>query len=200
MTYPARPWHTSNDPVLSPALMDHFFNQRTHCFDDLDDRRKRLLHSIYREPEWATVLPSRPVTTEPGAGLRRHARHSMRCPASLALLGDAGRPMPVTVLEISVHGFLARTTRPLEVGTRCLVSAELGNGVPSQVQATVVRIARNDSGRFYGFHVELPDAAWQRCVAWLEAAAADSVHDKDSPTHRAPVAPLTLRHEAVLQP
>jgi GNAT superfamily N-acetyltransferase len=25
--YPERPWHTSNDPVLSPALMDHFFNR-----------------------------------------------------------------------------------------------------------------------------------------------------------------------------
>jgi hypothetical protein len=199
--YPARPWHTSNDPVLSPALMDHFFNQRTRVFEDLDDRRRRLLHSIYREPEWAPVLPPQPATTEPGAGLRRHARHSMRCPASIELLGESASSMPVTVLEISAQGFLARTTQPLDVGTRCLVSAELGNGVSSQVQAVVVRIAKGDSGRFYGFHVERPDAAWRRCVAWVEEMAEEATRATalQSISVTAPAASLALPDEAVLQ-
>jgi hypothetical protein len=173
--YPERPWHTSNDPVLSPALMDHFFNQRTRGFDGMDDRRKHLLHSIYGEPEWAAVLPTLPPAIEADRKLRRHARHSMKCPASLDLLGAADSPdgpLPLTVLEISAQGFLARSPQPLPVGARCHVVAELGNGVPSRVQAEVVRSASSDAGRFYGFHVERPDAAWQRCVAWLEDAAA----------------------------
>jgi hypothetical protein len=174
ISYPARPWHTSNDPVLSPALMDHFFNQRTHGFDGLDDRRKRLLHSIYREPEWTAVLPPLPAEAGSAIALRRHARHSMKCPASLDLPGMPASPMPVTVLEISAQGFLARTPQPLPVGARCHVVAELGSGVPSRVQAEVVRSASTDAGQFYGFRVERPDAAWQRCVAWLEEAAAQA--------------------------
>ena len=174
--YPERPWHTSNDPVLSPALMDLFFNQRTSCFEGLDDRRRRLLHSIYREPEWAAVLPPLQAGDGSGAGLRRHARHSMQCPASLDVVGTQATPLPLTVLEISAQGFLARSSQALPVGARCHVVAELGDGVASHVQAEVVRSASGEAGRFYGFRVERPDAAWQRCVSWLEQAAARSAH------------------------
>lgn len=170
--YPARPWHTSNDPVLSPALMDYFFNQRTHGFEGMDDHRKRLLHSIYREPEWAAVLPPLPPEPKTGAALRRYARHSMKCPASLDLQGAAAERLSVTVIDISAHGFLARSPRPLTLGARYAVASELGEGVASHVEAEVVRDGSNDAGRFYGFHVAQPDAAWQRCVAWLEEAAA----------------------------
>ena len=175
--YPERPWHTSNDPVLSPALMDHFFNRRTQGFEGLDDRRKRLLHSIYREPEWAAVLPPLPAAAAESAKLRRHPRHSMKCPATLESLDTRAGSRPVVVVEISAQGFLASAPMPLEVGTRCQVVAELANGVPSHVQAQVVRNASSDAGHFYGFHVERPDAAWQRCVAWLEESAAKSTRD-----------------------
>ncbi|OYU78371.1 MAG: hypothetical protein CFE45_29770, partial [Burkholderiales bacterium PBB5] len=43
---PTRPLHTTNDPVLTPGLMDHFFNQRTQVFAGLDDRKRLLLRSI----------------------------------------------------------------------------------------------------------------------------------------------------------
>ena len=172
--YPPRPWHTSNDPVLSPALMEYFFNQRTRGFEGMDDHRKRLLHSIYREPEWAAVLPPLPPAPKSGIALRRYARHSMKCPASLDLQGYQVEPLAVTLVDISAHGFMARAPHPLPLGTHCAVEAELGTGVASHVEAEVVRNLASDGGRFYGFHVEHPDAAWQRCVAWLEEAAAQA--------------------------
>jgi hypothetical protein len=120
-------------------------------------------------------LPPLPPGDESGARLRRHARHSMKCPASLDILGAPANPLPLTVLEISAQGFLARSPQPLPVGAHCHVVAELGDGVASRVQAEVVRSASNDAGQTYGFHVERPDAAWQRCVTWLEQAAALTV-------------------------
>jgi hypothetical protein len=71
------------------------------------------------------------------------------------------------VIEISLHGFQARTIRPLAVGTRCAVRVALGDGVVSQVEAVLVRQVPSASGHFHGFRVEAPDAAWRRCVAAL---------------------------------
>jgi len=173
ITYPPRPWHTSNDPVLTPALMNHFFNERTRGFDEFDERRRRLLHSIYREPAWQTVLPPLPNAPAKGAALRSEVRHSMKCPATLEILGSSSNTLRVTIVEVSGHGFLAQVLRPLSVGTRCSVVAELGGGVKSRVFGEVVRLAGSDSDseQFYGFRVQSPDAAWERCVAWLGESA-----------------------------
>ena len=170
IAYPPRPWHTSNDPVLTPALLDHFFNQRTQGFDELDPRHRRLLHSLYREPQWAAVLPRLAADADSTAGLRRETRHSMHCPATLTALGRHALAQRVTIVEVSLHGFLARTTSVLAIGARCSLDAELGEGVLSHTQAEVVRQARSDAGQFYGFRIENPDNAWRRCVAWLDNA------------------------------
>lgn len=170
ITYPPRPWHTSNDPMLTPELMDHFFSGRT-VFNDLDDGRQGMLHAIYREPEWAGVLPRRATLADPNPDRRREARHSMRCPATLWIPDRDTDERRVTIIEISRHGFLARTTRALPIGSRWSLVAELAEGVQGSGQAEVVRQARSDHGLLYGFRIDDPDDAWQRCVAWLEATA-----------------------------
>jgi GNAT superfamily N-acetyltransferase len=169
--FPPRPWHLSNDPVLTPALMDHFFNQRTQGFDDLDERKRRLLHALYPGAAWARVLPPMPKGTLEGDhdGLRAHQRFSLKCPASMNASGLHSRLL-ATIIEISRTGFLARLLRPLQVGMRCEVLAELGDGVRARVQAHVVREVNSQAGQFYGFQVDRSDDAWQRCVAWLESA------------------------------
>jgi GNAT superfamily N-acetyltransferase len=169
--YPSRPWHTSNDPVLTPALLHHFFHVRTQGFAQMDERRLRLLHALYRGPEWAAVLPPLPPG-DPRTGLRREPRHSMKCPATLTPLDSEGSAVRATVVEISGHGFLARTMRVLHPGAAVTVEAELAPGVSSRVRAVVVRQAAHDAGPCYGFQVETPDEAWDRCVAWLEQAEA----------------------------
>jgi len=174
--FPPRPWHLSNDPVLTPALMDHFFNRRTQGLEGLDERKRLLLHSLYPGAAWATVLP--PLSPQPqgapgasGAALRAHPRFSMKCPASMNAGGWPNR-LRATIVEISRTGFLARLLRPLQVGMRCEVLAELGDGVRACVQAHVVREVNSSAGQFYGFQVDHSDEAWQRCVAWLEGADA----------------------------
>ena len=39
--WPSRRYYTTNDPVMTPELLDHFFNQATQGFAALDDRKLR---------------------------------------------------------------------------------------------------------------------------------------------------------------
>lgn len=168
--FPERPWHTSNDPVLTPALVDYFFNVRTQGFAELDERRKQLLHQIYRGGDWARVLPPLQGGAT-GSALRRSPRHSLKCPALLDV-EDAGAAVrqAVTIIDISSHGFQARVESPLAIGKHCTVEAQLGSDKVARVRAQVVRPASAGNGNLFGFHVAEPDSAWQHCVAWLEAA------------------------------
>ena len=161
--FPNRPWHLSNDPVLTPALLNYFFNERVPVFAEMDARRKGLLHACYEDEEWQSVLPARVHCPE----LRRHPRYTFTCPASLDEPNAATRA-EATIVEISQAGFLARLLKPLEPGTRCTVLAELGAGVVSRFEAELVRDVPSSSGTLFGFHVDHPDAAWDRCVAWLD--------------------------------
>jgi len=167
---PRRPFHTTNDPVLTPAMMDHFFNRRTQVFATLDERKRLLLRSIYDDPAYAAVLPPTRGGAAQGVALRRHQRFSLRCPARLAVPSYGQRlSYPMQVIELSRHGFQAECAVPLPEGTRGEVEVELGQGCVARVQATAVRRHEAGGSVFYGFEVPAPDAVWQACVDALQA-------------------------------
>ncbi|MBC7939831.1 MAG: PilZ domain-containing protein, partial [Chitinophagaceae bacterium] len=172
--FPDRPWHTSNDPVLTPALMQHFFAVRTQGFEDFDERRRRLLHSMYPGPEWARALPALTGAWASGAALRRHPRYSFKCPATFSLAVSASRVFQGAIVEVSATGFQAHSSHPLAQGARVKVEVELGQGVVSTVVGTMARRVSGESEQLYGFAIEQSDAEWQRCVEWLETASGDA--------------------------
>jgi len=106
-----------------------------------------------------------------GAELRRHPRYTFTCPATLGGRRTA-KEAEATIVEISQKGFLARLLKPLGQGARCTVLAELGAGVLSHFEAELVRSVKTSSGLLYGFHIDRPDEAWERCVAWLDHSTA----------------------------
>jgi len=171
--FPERDWNVSNDPILTPALADHFFNVRTQGFAELDDRRKRLLHSIYDGPAWEAVLPRLADPAPPGSALRRAPRFTFKCEGTLSAAAtptaQAARH-PFTIIELSRNGFRARTDTQLAIGAHLTAEAELGAGRHTRVDARVVVAAPSYDGPAYGFHVADPDAAWSSCVDWLERA------------------------------
>jgi len=166
---PQRRFFTTNDPVLTPSLMDHFFNQRTRVFDTLDDRKRLLLHTIYDDPGYAAVLPRAASAPEGGRSLRRHQRYSIRCPARLWVSSYGTRlSYPMQVIELSLHGFQAECAMPLPEGTVGQAEVELGEHEASKVTATAVRRAESDGVVYYGFFVPEPDDIWRRCVQALQ--------------------------------
>lgn len=167
--FPERRYFTTNDPVMSPALLDHFFNRRTQVFAQLDERRRRLLHAIYPEEGFAPALPPLPSETVSAHPLRRHRRHSLKCPARLEYVAGGLRSIDIEVIDISLNGFLARANERLTDDLRGVVCVRLGEGVVSNAEAVVVREVVRDGALFYGFSIDAPDLAWQQCIFDLEA-------------------------------
>lgn len=164
LRFPDRPYYTTNDPVLTPELLDHFFNREVEVLQHLSNRQMHLLQGIYDLPEFQAVLPEpdAPVTQHP---LRRHQRYSIRLPAFAHVPeGD----LELDIIEVSRHGCQAETTHPLPLDEPLDVDATLGAGVRSHVKAVAVH--RHDLGSrlVYGFSIDSPDAPWEMCVRSLE--------------------------------
>ena len=187
---PKRRFHTTNDPVLTPSMMDYFFNQRTRVFDALDDRKRRLLRSIYDDPSYAAVLPALGSSSAAGGmALREHQRFSIRCPARLRVASYGARlTYKLKVIELSLHGFQAECEAPLPEGTFGLVEVELGEHETAHVKAMAVRRSKSAGVEFYGFKVSEPDPAWRRCVQALQCGRTHA-DLASGPAGQAPAAP-----------
>jgi hypothetical protein len=170
--FPDRPYYTTNDPVMSPALLDHFFNQRTRVFDQLDNRRRHLLHAIYPEDAYRSVLPVATDRAPMVSELRRHRRFSLKCPASLQAPMCGVQAAELEVIDVSRHGFLARASSWLPEQASGAVRVALGVGKIVTEMAVAVRCVRTPGGPYYGFHIEAPGLAWQQCIADLETSDA----------------------------
>ena len=181
--WPARPLHTTNDPVLTPAMLDHFFNRRTRVMDTLDDRKRLLLRSIYDHESYAAVLPAVGCSAQPVHPLRRHQRFSIRCPGRFWVQGYGTKlAYPMQVIELSLHGFQAECAMPLPEGTLGEIEIELGAGECTTLPACAVRRFEAGGAVFYGFSVAQPDEVWRRAVSALHAGRTQAELARAVPT------------------
>lgn len=170
---PHRRYFTTNDPVMTPQLLDHFFNRISPVLERMDDRKKALLWSIYNTYEYRSVLPMLAGQALGSHPLRQHQRYSIKCPAHIVVpseLPAQGQPreFDLSVIELSLSGFQARSLSELPVGQEAEAMVELGKGLVSRVRVRVMRRKHTDEGEFYGFRLDEPDPIWRRCVSALE--------------------------------
>ncbi|GAB3248831.1 N-acyl amino acid synthase FeeM domain-containing protein [Chitinimonas naiadis] len=162
---PQRRYYTTNDPVLTPELLNHFFNVRTQVFENLDERQKALLHDIYDLPEYRQYLPEvhREEVTAP---VRRHERFSVKCPGELSYFTSDGQKasVPIDVIQVSYEGFQARAFIPVPLDTWAETTVQLGEADISHLKAQVVREVGQG---FYGFHLSQSDSIWSVFVSAL---------------------------------
>ncbi len=175
---PHRRFYTTNDPVLTPDLLDYFFNQRTRVFASLSDRKKALMHSIYDLPDYRAVLPNAPQR-EDGQDIRRHERFSVRCPGRISFTRDDGQVEKVglEVVQVSNYGFQARTQEHLPMETWGEATIHLGRDEISIIKALAIRDRGNG---FYGFKLGEPDLIWRKFVSALYAGTTHN--DMDNAT------------------
>ncbi|WP_243392924.1 GNAT family N-acetyltransferase [Kinneretia aquatilis] len=166
---PSRKYFTTNDPVMTPELLDYFFNQRTQVLPQLDDRKKSLLWSIYDQVEYRAVLPLLQGSADHGHPLRRHQRYSIRCPGAVEFSVDGSkRNFVLDVIEISLFGFQAECKLNLPLEQDGWAEIDLGQNKRSRVEVRSVRHRETEAGHFYGFKLTEPDTIWRECVAALE--------------------------------
>lgn len=166
--FPNRRFYTTNDPVLSPEMLNYFFNVRTQTFANLSDRKKALLHSIYNLPDYQWVLPSLAESAQ-FIPIRLQRRFHVKCPARITVAESSGkREIDFEVIDASLEGFQARAREQLPLNIWCDVTAQLGSAVVSHFRALALRENNNGHKGYYAFRLGKPDTAWGRFVAMLE--------------------------------
>jgi GNAT superfamily N-acetyltransferase len=169
---PHRRFFTTNDPVLTPDLIDYFFNRRTTVFADLSDRKKALLHLIYDVPEYQKVLPAIPKKAA-DAKVRRHQRFSVKCPATLTV-PDSEHPIDIEVSEISHYGFRARIKHAIPENVWMTTVIQLGTKEVSRLSVRTVQESDMDKEHYCGFRIGEPDLVWRKFVTALYAGQTHS--------------------------
>ena len=165
---PGRRFYTTNDPVMTPVLLDYFFNQCTRVFDNLGDREKALLYSIYDLPEYHQYLPVGFSEEDAADAARQSQRYSFKCNGvfNLQRAGEV-ETHELTMIDCSQHGFLAHSNTPVTTQVWGDAVIRLGPTELSRVRALAVG-AKKDAG-FYGFKMAEPDLIWRKFVATLES-------------------------------
>lgn len=165
---PSRRYFTTNDPVMTPELLDYFFNQCTQTFDRLGDRERGWLHSIYNLPEYQEVLPTVFSESDFHRLQRAHARYSLKCPGSLRVTRSGRVDVhAIQVVEFSDDGFLAYSKDPLPLNVWGEASIRLGRYETSVIEAKVVRGKRRGAFGSYGVKVGQTDLTWRKLVGVL---------------------------------
>ena len=160
---PARRFYTTNDPVLTPQLLDYFFNVRTSVFSQLSDRKKCLLHTIYDLPAYRDVLPALSEDSQDDTARRRHRRFSVRCPARFSIREPDGTENKVSleIVQLSRYGFQAHARHAVPINVWGEVRIQLG---PSEVSRIKVAASRESGAGVYGFRMGEPDLIWRKFV------------------------------------
>ena len=166
--FPARRFFTTNDPVLTPELLDHFFNVRTNTFETLSERHKTLLHSIYDLPEYWSILPKLADLSE-AIPIRQYQRFSVRCPARIDVGStSAKQEIAIEVIEVSRYGFQARSQTSLPLNTWCDTTIQLGHSDVSNFRSLALRENSNGANGYYAFRLGEPDIHWEKFVSALQ--------------------------------
>ena len=166
---PLRPYHTTNDPVLTPPLLDHFFNRMSSVLDSLDQRQRLLLQSIYGDQAYESVLPAA-MPAESSTLQRVHPRFSIRCPAVLEPFStQSSTAIKLIVTELSRSGCRAESSDKLKIGLSGLLRVELGAHRHVLLHAEVIRTINGELPFRYGFLITRPDTGWLTCADALES-------------------------------
>ena len=172
ISMPRRRYFSTNDPVMTPDLLDYFFNQRTQTFQNLTERDKGLLHSIYNLAEYKQVLPAGFSESDFPGRQRKHQRYSLNCPGIFSVISpEKTVAYALQVVEFSDDGFLANSKVPLPKNVWGEARIRLGNEEKSTIKAMAVRGKYKKAHGLYGFKLDEADLSWRKLVGVLEAGA-----------------------------
>ncbi|MFZ4285173.1 GNAT family N-acetyltransferase [Variovorax sp. HJSM1_2] len=169
---PKRRYYTTNHPVMTPAMLDYFFNQRTQVFSKMTEREKVKLDAIYDLPVYKDVLPFVSSASRAQMPLRQHRRFTLKVRAGLRVVVN-GRELRVKLdlVELSEIGFQARAKVAVPLNVWADVSIRLGSEENSRMKVMAVRGSNGGEYHRYVFSVHQPDLAWRKFTSALMAGS-----------------------------
>lgn len=158
--FPERPFFTAADPVMSPEIMDYFFNQCTDAFCSLEDRKLQILQSIYSEDGYNPVWPEGAVPQ--WRNHRRHRRFDVVCTG--ALLARSKILTAMEILDASRTGVRLRSTLPLMGVRPPMIKIAVGHQKSAYIQADF----RWQRGATVGLEIVDADQCWDHFIDYME--------------------------------
>ncbi len=110
MEFPARKFSKISDPVLTPDIINYFFNQKTATFSTMSEREVFVLYQLYEEESYRKILPPRPPISNLYV-IRNGTRLEMNFSGNLQVHGQL--PISIFITDVSPNGLGAVVDRNL---------------------------------------------------------------------------------------
>lgn len=158
--YPDRKYFKSADQIMTPELLDYFFNQRTKIFAQLNKKELLVFQNLYGFGDYQDVIPK---LEDPAPGGRpRDRRFAVKCEGQIFITRDSS--VPITVSDVSANGFRATLESPIAFSETCACTINIGIGKNAEL---IVRPAWTFNDYAVGFEVLGADAHWKAFLAEL---------------------------------
>lgn len=157
--FPDRTLFRTSDPVMTPELLNYFFNEKSDVFENLTDFEKYCLRSLYSDKSYEDIIPT--PAREYELPTQRATRHDVDCIGRLDL---ADRTVRMKVKNVSETGFNAYLEDDVRFDP---LSATIGIGdlVVTQIRAIPVW---SKADKEYGFQILEKTSAWHELIHSLE--------------------------------
>lgn len=160
--YPKRKYHSSNDPVLTPELIDYFFNRKTNIFEQLSPEQSDYINYIYQDLSYNVYIPH-VLTSLSFYNQRKGKRYPVNCKAQIT----SPTLLEIAINNVSPRGFSARLndSEILVLGDIFDLNILTSDYEIAQIKAKVVW---KKSQKEYGFCLIKSTANWDDFITHLD--------------------------------
>lgn len=154
--FPKRKYYKTQDPVLTPEMLEHFFVKKTNTYSELKDQEKQIISSVY-PMDFRRRLPG----THPGKWKANdRLRFNVHCQAKS---GWAEQDSTMEVRNVSMHGLQIRTNRPIE----SIVNLTIQIAPTTTVQVKAQTIWSDGLG-LRGLKIIETPPHWEKYISYLQ--------------------------------
>jgi len=160
--FPERKYYSANDPVMTPDILDHFFNYKTSILSQLSPDQSDYIRYLYDSPEYNEVIPH-VLTSISYLNLRRGKRFPVNCMGKIT--GE--NEIEIKINNVSPNGFSAHLDKSelLVLNEIFDINVRISDYEVSSIKAKVVW---KKSHLEYGFCLIKSSTNWNSFLEHLE--------------------------------
>lgn len=158
---PDRKFQVSQDPVLSPEMMDYFFRQKSPVFHQLSEKEIQALWSAYPRQKYQYVLPALKTQTE-----NNLEHQESRFAVCLTAKENKVQNSLIRVLDVSMNGLRIQgnISQPRK---NQVIEIHLVLNSNTQIQLQGKICWSNQDQQLHGLQILKNDHNWKRYIHFL---------------------------------
>ena len=167
--FPEREFHQISDPIMTPQLLDHFFNKKTDIFARMEEPERGRIARLYNHKKYREVFPENEWDREI-TRTDRQKRFDVNCEGRICLSKNI--IISIKVLNVSHEGLCAIVPRKLRYGETLFANVAVGQWEIADLK--VFPVWNKDEQ--YGFKVDESSENWKKFIAHLNSTL---LHESD---------------------